>query len=272
MIEAVRGNPFLGLLLLVVLHLFLLSVQIRSEAGTVLLRSWGLAVLGPVALTADQLSGGVRNLVTRWRLLHGLEARNRYLEEENWRLQTELHQLEAMRRLVERDASFRLLAERHTFDTVRAAVIWRNVPLYSEKVVINAGLRHGVRKDAAVIMPEGAVGRVLAVTAWTSEVELLTDVNAAAGAVLGDSRLQGVVQGTGGALLALNFVPATEEVGPGEVVYTSGADGIYPKGIPIGAVASAARDGGVYLSVLVEPFVEFPRLEEVAVVLVLSEP
>jgi rod shape-determining protein MreC len=270
MIEALRSNPLVGLLLLVGLHLFLLSVQIRSEAGHVLLRSWGLSILGPVALATDYLGGSVRDLVTRWRFLSALETRNQYLEEENWRLQTELHRLEAMRRLVERDGAFRLLAERYNFTTVRAAVIWRNVPLYSDKVVVNAGLRHGVRKDAAVITPEGVVGRVLAVTAWTSEVELLTDLNAAAGAILEESRLQGIVQGAGGGRLTLSFVPATEEVGPGEVVHTSGADRIYPKGIPIGRVERAVRDGGVYLTVYVEPFVEFARLEEVAVVL--SEP
>lgn len=267
MTENVRQNPFLGLLALVVLNLFLLSIQVRSEDGRLILRSWGLAAFTPFALTADVASNVVHGVADRYRFLTHLEERNRYLEEQNWRLETELNRLEALRRQVNEDEGFRLLGDLYSFQTIRAGVVWRNLPMYAEKVVVNAGLRQRVRKDCAVITPDGVVGRVRAVTQLTSEVELLTDVNAAAGAEVGETGLQGIVQGTGRRELGLNFILGTEQVEPGEVVYTSGTDGIYPKGVPIGKVVIAERTTGVYQRITVDPFVQFSRLEEVAIVI-----
>ena len=267
MTEYVRRNPFLGLLALVILNLFLLSIQVRSENGRLILRSWGLAAFTPFALTADVASNLMHQVVDRYRFLTHLEERNRYLEEQNWRLKTELNRLEALRRQVAKDEGFRLLSTLYSFKTIRASVVWRNLPMYANKVIINAGLREHVRKDSAVITPEGVVGRVRAVTGLTSEVELLTDVNAAAGAQIGEEGLQGVVQGTGRRELRLNFILGTEQVEPGEVVYTSGTDGIYPKGVPIGKVEAAERTTGIYQRITVDPFVQFSRLEEVAVVI-----
>ncbi|MFZ0428260.1 MAG: rod shape-determining protein MreC [Acidobacteriota bacterium] len=267
MTENVRRNPFFGLLALVVLNLFLLSVQVRSENGRLILRSWGLAAFTPFALTADVASNMLHGVVARYQFLTHLEERNRYLEEQNWQLKTELNRLEALRRQVREDESFKLLAERFDFRTIRAAVVWRNLPMYAEKVIVNAGLSRHVHRDSAVITPDGVVGRVRASTQFTSEVELLTDVNAAAGAQVGETGLQGIIQGTGREELRLNFILGTESVQPGEVVYTSGTDGIYPKGVPIGKVVRTERTTGIYQRIVVLPFVQFSRLEEVAVVI-----
>ena len=146
-------------------------------------------------------------------------------------------------------------------------MVWRNLPMYAEKVIVNAGLSRHVHRDSAVITPDGVVGRVRASTQFTSEVELLTDVNAAAGAQVGETGLQGIIQGTGREELRLNFILGTEQVQPGEVVYTSGTDGIYPKGVPIGKVVRTERTTGIYQRIVVLPFVQFSRLEEVAVVI-----
>ncbi len=267
MTETIRRNPFLGLLALVILNLFLLSIQVRSEDGRFILRSWGLAAFTPFALTADFASDLMHGIGDRYRFFTHLEERNLYLEEQNWRLKTELNRLEALRRQVKQDESFQRLAELYDFRTIRAAVVWRNFPMYAEKVVVNAGSSEYVHKDSAVITPDGVVGRVQATTPLTSEVELLTDVNAAAGAQIGEGGLQGVVQGTGRDDLRLNFILATEQVEPGEVVYTSGTDGIYPKGVPIGKVVSAEKTAGIYQRITVVPFVQFTRLEEVAIVI-----
>ena len=93
MTENVRRNPFFGLLALVVLNLFLLSVQVRSENGRLILRSWGLAAFTPFALTADVASNVLHGVVARYQFLTHLEERNRYLEEQNWQLKTELNRL-----------------------------------------------------------------------------------------------------------------------------------------------------------------------------------
>jgi rod shape-determining protein MreC len=147
-----------------------------------------------------------------------------------------------------------------------ASVIWRNMPLYSRRIFINAGTAQGVTKDSAVLAAEGVVGRVFAATLYQSEVELLTDQNAAAGAVLFHTRLSGIVQGTGDENLSLNFISISEDVPDNELVFTSGTDRIYPKGLPIGTIISSEKED-VYQRIIVRPQVDLSRLEEVMVVL-----
>ena len=79
------------------------------------------------------------------------------------------------------------------------------------------------------------------------------------------SRLHGIIQGTGSETLSLNFISSSETVPDGELVYTSGTDRIYPKGLPIGTVVETEREG-VYQRIIVKPQVDLSRLEEVMVV------
>ena len=52
----------------------------------------------------------------------------------------------------------------------------------------------------------------------------------------------------------------------GDVVYTSGADRIYPKGLPIGSVVESSKSSSVYRNIKVQPFADYLRLEEILVV------
>ena len=67
--------------------------------------------------------------------------------------------------------------------------------------------------------------------------------------------------------LRMNYVPGTTEVKTGDLVVTSGIDGIYPRGFVIGTVESVERGPGTYHEIRVRPAVDFARLEEVLVVL-----
>ena len=146
-----------------------------------------------------------------------------------------------------------------------AGVVWNGFPSSPGRILINAGKRHGVMEDAAVLTPEGVVGRVRTSSALGAEVELLTRAGAAAGALRRDSRLQGVIQGNGSTLLELTFIPHYESVSVGDTVFTSGMDQIYPKGLPIGRIVLAEEGSGVDRRILVRPFVDYNRIEEVIV-------
>jgi len=96
---------------------------------------------------------------------------------------------------------------------------------------------------------------------------LLIDRNAAAGALVERSRAQGVVIGTGADELRMDYVAGSSEVKPGDVVVTSGIDGIYPKGFVIGQIQSVKRGAGQYSSIVIRPAVDFSALEAVLIVL-----
>ena len=70
-----------------------------------------------------------------------------------------------------------------------------------------------------------------------------------------------------GDTLRMEYVPGTADVQEGDLVVTSGIDGIYPKGFPVGTVESVDRGPGTYHEISVRPAVDFSRLEEVLVVL-----
>ena len=120
--------------------------------------------------------------------------------------------------------------------------------------------------DMAVISPAGVVGRVILPSRRASKVQLLIDRNAAAGALIERTRVQGVVVGIGDGMLQMQYVPGTADVKPGDLVVTSGIDGIYPKGFVIGTIEHVDRGAGAYHEITVRPAVDFSRLEEVLVV------
>jgi rod shape-determining protein MreC len=97
-------------------------------------------------------------------------------------------------------------------------------------------------------------------------VQLLIDRNAAAGALVERSRAQGVVVGAGEELVRMDFVAATADVKVGDVVVTSGIDGIYPKGFVVGKVVQVNNGNGIYKAIRLRPTVDFNTLEEVLIV------
>jgi len=266
MTEFTQRRPVFSLLALVLFNLFLLSIQVRDSQGRLFLRSLGITLLAPPAAVVNYALYKVSDGFRRHIWLVGVEKRNWELEQENVRLRLDLWRLRGLETMLEHTGRFKWVENSYSFDTLPAAVIWRNMPLYSQRVFISVGTAQGVIKDSAIIAAEGAVGRVFAPTLYQAEVELLTDQNAAAGAVLFHTRLHGIVQGTGGEYLSLNFISSSEDVPDGELVFTSGTDRIYPKGIPIGRIISSEKDG-VYQRIIIEPRVDFSRLEEVMVVL-----
>jgi rod shape-determining protein MreC len=265
MSELVR-KPFVSLLLLVLLNVSLLSFQYRDERGRTLLRSWSLSVLAPIAWAGHSVKEGVTAVFDRYFLLYGAEEENRRLREENEALRLKVTELSNATRFLGLVPDYELIREQYSFTTLPAAVIWKSPPFHSQRIFINAGARNGVRQDAAVLTTEGIVGRVIATTSFSSEVELITNAGAGAGGMLAETNLEGIIRGDGTTTLSWNYIPSYEKADIGQRIYTSGADGIYPSGIPIGRITKSTKGSKVYLEVQVEPFVDFLRLQEVLVV------
>ena len=134
-------------------------------------------------------------------------------------------------------------------------------------MTIDKGTRDGVRADMAVISSSGVVGRIVVPSIRAAKVQMLIDRNAAAGALVERSRAQGVVVGGGDDRLRMEYVPETADVAVGDVVVSSGIDGIFPKGFVIGRVEAIEKNGAAYKRILVHAAVDFVGLEEVLIVL-----
>jgi rod shape-determining protein MreC len=267
MIALLQRKPFIPLALLLSANLLLLTVQVRNPEGRLLIRSWSLFVFTPIASTVHLVIDGVSGAAMRYALLYRAQEENEELRAENAHLGVELAQLRGIEALLSnRVENGSLQKKQFLFDTYLAPVIWKSAPFHAHRLVVNGGTRQGVGKDDAVIVPEGIVGRVWTTTPFTSEVELITNDGAAAGAMLEHSRLQGVIQGDGSDTLQWNFIPNYEPVEVGDIVYTSGTDRMYPKGYPIGKVIQSQKGLAIYRDIRVKPFVDYLRLEEIMVV------
>ena len=131
----------------------------------------------------------------------------------------------------------------------------------------------GVREHMPVVSPTGVVGQVQGVSGSIAKVLLITDRNSGIAAIVTDGlardidRIQGIVSGNDREGLRMDYVRREEKILVGDIVLTSGLDGIYPKGIVIGTVTQVSEDVDLIQRVDLRPAVDFQRLEEVLILL-----
>jgi len=246
-------------------HIILISAQVNTERGVPLLEVVTFGTFAEVQRGASTLIGGVRTSWGDYLALQSVRSDNEQLRREVAQLQVALQQQRALAQQSRTLAELLKLREGIQLDTVAAGVIAGSASPDFRTLTIDKGSADGVRPDMSVIAPAGVVGRIITPSARAAKVQLLIDRNAAAGAIVERSRAQGVVEGTGGSLL-LNYVSGTADVKPGDVVSTSGIDGIYPKGFVIGQIESVEKGAGAFGAIVIRPAVDFSSIEAVLVV------
>jgi rod shape-determining protein MreC len=113
---------------------------------------------------------------------------------------------------------------------------------YSRKVIIDRGSQHGVVPASPVINESGVVGQVTRVYPFSSEVTLLTDKEAAIPVLNTRTQARSAAFGNStGAGLELRFMAGNADVQEGDLLSTSGVDGVYPAGVPVAKVVSVDR-------------------------------
>jgi rod shape-determining protein MreC len=199
------------------------------------------------------------------------------LERENQKLRSELLLLHSMRlELAELEASntelrglLYLKQRLGRWHLLTAAVIARNPDSWFNTVTLNRGSTAGVRDGMPVIVPQGVVGRVIAVTPDTAQVMLLTDPESGVGALDVRSQAAGVVLGQVNAsgYVVFQLFSHRPDVQPGDAIVTSSFSQYYPKGLLLGQVVRVSQSQyGLTETATVLPAVDFNRLDTVMVV------
>lgn len=202
--------------------------------------------------------------------LRGARAENEVLKQQVANLEIRLAEQRALASRTEQLQSLLDLKTSLTLPTIAADVVAGNPNPGILTVTVNRGSADGVQGDMAVISPKGIVGRVIGRPAsQASRVQLLVDQSAAAGAMIERTRTGGMVVGVDGdPALQMQLVSNLADVVAGDVVVASGADGVYPKGFPIGKVEKSERGTGLYRQITVRPAVDFSNVEDLLIVLV----
>lgn len=255
-----------GWLLVVVLtgQLVLLALQAPSAgAGDSFLEGLVVRLVGPVAGSVAAVSGGLGSVGDAFRRQRELVAENREL-----RAKVEQLEIEAVR-LAGVESELRSLAAALGYalppagDLRIADVVFVDHSSWLKTLLIYVG-DGPVEVNQPVIEGAGLVGRVVLVAPPYAKVQLITDRAAAVGAMLRRTRRQGVVR-SGADGLVLDFLPLQADVRVGDQVATSGTDGVYPRGIPVGTVGAVAPGDELFHLIHISPAVNFGALDQVYV-------
>ncbi len=256
-------------------HVVLISVQVTTKQGVPLLEEAVFGLFADVQRFASQGTGAVGSTWSHYLALRDTDRQNGELRQENAQLRIGLQRERALAQQTR--ALQQLLSLRATLElsTTAANVIAGGASPDFRTITIDKGTDAGLRANMAVVAPEGVVGRVILPSARAAKVQLLIDRNAGAGALVERSRAQGVIVGTGSSQLRLEYVSDTADIKVGDLVVTSGTEGIYPastvageipKGFVIGRIESIERSGSGSRVILVRPTVDFTSLEVVLAV------
>ena len=112
-----------------------------------------------------------------------------------------------------------------------------------QRLVIDKGDRSGLYRSQAIVDSTGIMGQLVRVGPWSAEVMLITDPEAAVPVEIVRNGLRSIAVGTGdSAELDLPYVQVTADVKVGDVLVTSGMDGVFPAGVPVGVITESRRD------------------------------
>src|ERR1700689_1653544 len=248
-----------------------LAFQIKRDHDVRLIRYWTAAAVMPFERSGSWGFSKTGGIWSEYIGLRGTRA-------ENTRLRTELDQLRLRNRDLEGQAGeaqrLSLLLNFHEAHPetpmLAAQVIGASADPASHTLFLNRGDRDHVRRNQAVITPDGIVGKIVEVFPATSQVLLINDKDSGAGALLADTRTHGVVKGSGDPDPRLDYVVNDEPGHPGEMILTSGEDRIFPKDLLIGTV-SIANQGNPFQVIHVRPAARLDRLEDVLILLTPQE-
>lgn len=151
-------------------------------------------------------------------------------------------------------------------DIIGARVIANDPYAEFKTITIDQGYKNGVSKNMVVVGRKGLIGKIGEVAYRTSKVLLINDLNNSADAMDIRSRVRALMVGRYNKV-ELEYLHRTSDVKDGDAIITSGLDGVYPKGIPIGVIKNTKIDPhGIFQEAEVEPLEDFNALEEVAVI------
>ena len=143
---------------------------------------------------------------------------------------------------------------------ISARVIGDTSGLFVQSALLNAGRRDGVERGQAVTTGDGLAGRVVEAGQHSARLLLLTDLNSRVPVIVEHSRHRAVLAGDNSGRPRLTYLPANAKVSPGDRIVTSGHAGVFPPGLPVGIVSSAAEG-----DVRIQPYVDWARMEHVAI-------
>ncbi len=242
------------------------------NSGQRIIRVWTQTaadfVQSPVTTLSSSFAGYFGSIAN----LRSAQDENQQLKQRVQELEVELKSGQELTTENERLRGLLGLREESIYKVLPARIIGRDPSVWFESSIINRGSMDGVKLNMPIVNDGGLVGRVTAVGPLTAQIDLITHDKSGVGGIVGEiggTNALGVVGGTGKRTeVEMRYVPGSVEVQIGQVVYTSGQDGIYPAGLKIGEIVEV-RSGSATTPQLIflRPAARIDSMKEVAVLL-----
>ena len=256
------------LIILILVSLIVLSLSSRHAYVAHGPGRVAIALVAPFQKVIFVVADAFRDIWQTYFFLISVAGDNEHLRKElgHYRSLTRLHEevVQENRRLR------RLLAigESMTSPMVAALVVGKDPSPWFQTMLVDKGRDDGVSVGMPVINPDGIVGLVVEETEHFAKVMLLTDPNSAVDAVVQKSRARGIIKGGASGYCMLHYALSKYPIVVGDTIVSSGMDGVFPKGLPIGEVVEVVNHkAALFQDVAVRPYADFERIEEVSIVL-----
>jgi len=264
-----RYKNLIVLAVILFAQIIVLAMQVRrpgQEGEVRLIRVWAIGTVTPFEKAVIHTQKWFHDKWTGYLYLRGVRDENSQLRPEIERMKLEQARVAQDAKMARRIQTLLAFKEQYVERTIAAQVIGTSGSEQSRVLYIDKGSDDGIKPDMAVITPTGIVGKVVQVSAGSAQVLPINDQLSGVGAALKDSRLQGILKGAPNGTTTLQYIMSDEPVKPGEEVITSGGDRIFPKGLPVGTVATVEPGKDLFLNIRVTPSSRLDKLEEVLVI------
>ena len=256
------GSLFAGL---VVANLAMIAFQFRTPDGERILKHLLFRTVTPIwggASDALHSIGAFLRVVVSYRQMQAAIDR---LEREVERLRFDrAAEAERTARLARLEQILPLYTAYADIGLV-SEVMARGFHIWDRSLIIRGGSLDGLRPELPVLCPDGVVGYLLRCGPDYSEVLLVTNPSFAMAGRIPTSGIRGMIHGNGSPTLRLNYVTLSSPVQIGEQLLSTGDEGIFPPGHPIGTISQLGRGGILFQDLDVTPAVDLENLRFVVV-------
>ena len=228
----------------------------------------GLQIVGPIQKIVTKFYHAVDEVWQSYFNLVLASRENRQLKAQLAEAQAKLNRLHELEQSNKRLRALLAFKSDVSHTIVAAEVIGKDPHPWFKSVVIDKGTADGLTPGVPVVISQGIVGQIVETAAHHAKVILITDQNSSVDGLVQRTRAKGIVKGGPGNLAIFEYVLHKDAVEEGDVIVSSGIDGIYPRGLPIGRVVAIDHaEAGMFQTMTVLPFVDFEKLEEVLVIM-----
>ena len=269
--QSTGGRP---LIVLCLVSLLLLTFYLREgDTGMInSLRGAAMTITSPVRMLGGAVAAPFNAIGNAIGNAGASSETLSELKKENERLTAKVAELSEAQETAARLEKLVGLQSTFSLKSTAARIIGSTGDAWSNAVIIDKGANAGFEVGMPVCSSGGVIGQIIEVSATTSTVRLVSDEQSGISAMVQGSRAQGMLRGQADGTLRLEYVVSDAEVSAGDIIITSGIGGSFPKGLPLGTVASINRAANaVYYTIVVRPASTAENNEEVLVITSLGD-